>query len=184
MPKRMLLGVLTTTLLLTGCAGASVSTIRTPLNVGALSRTDSLVIKPAASDNTVFEGDYSDDPPSVADGRRRLRTMFATRAAHVLNAAGLKAALHPTQGDVVVEMVVQKFDAGSNAARAVVGFGAGASFLLTDVKLIKGGTVIADFTLDASSGGRGGFSSIGSWLDRHIDDSVRILRDYLIQNSQ
>jgi len=185
----MLLGSMVPSLFLLGCAGASVSNVRTPLNVGAVARSESLLVKPAASENTVFLGDFSDDPASVSSGREKLRATFATKAVAAIRAAGLQADLYPASGSatataIVVELVVKKFDAGSNAARAIVGFGAGASFLITDVKLIKGGATIADFSLDASSGGRGGFSAIGSWLDNHIDDSVHILVNYLSQNIQ
>ncbi|HOX47264.1 MAG TPA: DUF4410 domain-containing protein [Myxococcota bacterium] len=167
-----------------GCGGAGVSIIRTDLAPGALSRADALVFKAVDPSATEFAGDFSDDPPSVAANRETLRTTYAAKAASSVQAAGFKAEVlaegaAPADGAVVVEMVVKKFEAGSNASRVVWGFGAGASYLLTDVKLLKGGNTVADFTIDATSGGRGGFSGIGNFLVEHIDDSVAQLAAFL-----
>ena len=89
----------------------------------------------------------------------------------------------PADG-VVVDLVVTKFDAGSSTARLLVGAGAGASYLLTDIKLSRGGKVIAEFTLDATSSARGGWRAIGRWLNRHVGDSVRILVSQLTKAMQ
>ncbi len=167
-----------------GCGGAGISIIRTDLAPGALSRADNLVVKPVAADQTEFLGDFSDDPPSVAANRESIKNTYHAKLVTALVAAGFKAealaeGAQPPEGAVVVDMVAEKFDAGSNAARVVWGFGAGASFLLTAVKVTKGGAVLADVTVDATSGGRGGFSAIGNWLDMHLDDSVEQLVEYL-----
>ncbi|MBW2701613.1 MAG: DUF4410 domain-containing protein [Deltaproteobacteria bacterium] len=170
-----------------GCAGAGISIIRTDLKPGDLSRADSLVIKPAQADQTEFLGDFSDDPPSVVANRDMLKNNFAQNLLPLLLGSGFKAEMAGASipvGAVTVEMVVEKFEAGSNAARAMVGMGAGASYLLTTVKLTKNGQVIADFTIDASSGGRGGFSSIGSFLQQHIDDSLWRFVSYLEEKAQ
>jgi hypothetical protein len=167
---------------LAGCGGAGISIIRTDLVPGALSRAEPLTVKPAAAGATEFAGDFSDDPPSVTANREMLRVTYAQKLVSALLAAGYRAELTEgaaPEGAIVVDMVVEKFDAGSNASRVVWGFGAGASYLLTAVKIMKGGQVVADFTIDATSGGKGGFAGIGSFLEQHIDDSVEQFVSYL-----
>ncbi len=168
-----------------GCAGAEVTKARLQLNPGAITRSDPILIKPVDASKTKFQGDFSDDPPSVAAGRKQLHDTFAQQAVANLRKEGLKALLYTPKtaatmpGAAVVNLDVKTFDAGSNAARFMVGFGAGASYMLTDVTITKGGKTIADFTIDANSGARGGFTALGSWLGRHIQDSVNILVNYL-----
>ncbi len=176
--------LLCTALVTTGCAGASVSTIRTDLQVGALAKPDLIVIKPVDASKTVFQGDYSDDPPSVETARKQLHDTFAQQSVQMLKTEGYNAQIltdgaQPDPNAAVVQLNVKIFEAGSNAARMMVGMGAGASYLLTDVTIQKAGKTIADFTIDANSGARGGFNALGSFLKVHIDDSVRILVDYL-----
>ena len=55
-------------------------------------------------------------------------------------------------------------DRGSGATRAMVGMGAGASTLRTRYKITHGDQMLADFDIAATSGGRGGLISTGSFL--------------------
>jgi len=177
-------------LLLAGCAGAEITKTRLALEPGDITKNTLILINPVDATRTVFQGDFSDDPPSVAAGRKLLHDTFAQKAVDKLYNKGLNAdiysekALKSHPDAAIVDLDVKTFDAGSNAARAMVGFGAGASYLLTDAKIYKNREIIADFTIDANSGGRGGFTAIGSWLNNHIDDSVRILVNYLLSNAQ
>lgn len=176
-------------LLATGCAGASVSTIRTDLQMGAFAKPDLVVIKPVDASKTVFQGDYSDDPPSVEQARVQLHDTFAQETVRMLKADGYNAQVladgaQPDPNAVFVELNVKTFEAGSNATRMMVGMGAGASYLLTDVTMQKAGKTIADFTVDANSGARGGINAMGSFLKNHIDDSVTILVGYIKKKIQ
>jgi hypothetical protein len=165
-----------------GCGGSSISNFRMQLAPGAIRRSEVLVVVPVDASRTVFEGDYSDDPPSVAQGRITLQTSYAPRLAAAMQAAGLRAMVAgpgvPPDA-VFIYLQVTKFDAGSNAARAMVGFGAGASYMLTVVAVRRGQAPLAEFTVDASSGGRGGLGALGSWLDTHLAQSVDSITAYL-----
>ena len=74
-----------------GCGGSSISNFRMQLAPGAIRRSEVLVVVPVDASRTVFEGDYSDDPPSVAQGRITLQTSYAPRLAAAMQAAGLRA---------------------------------------------------------------------------------------------
>jgi hypothetical protein len=185
MKNRMGIAFLLASLAVFGCGGSSISNIRMQLAPGAIPRSEVLVVVPVDASRTVFEGDYSDDPPSVAQGRITLQTSYAPRLAAALQAAGLRAmvagpTVPPTA--VFVNLQVTKFDAGSNAARAMVGFGAGASYLLTVVSVHRGQTPLAEFTVDATSGGRGGLGALGSWLDTHLAQSIDSITAYLSEH--
>jgi hypothetical protein len=178
-------GLLMSSLLLAACAGASVANVRTPLQAGAVAKgTDVFLVKAGDSRQTKFEGDFSDDPPSVALAREKLRTSLPDKIIAVLRESGYQAqpipeGTVPPPNGIVVGLVPTTFDAGSKAARALVGFGSGKSFLNLDVQMVKNNAVIAAFTIDATSGGRSGWGAMGDWLDAHIDDSARLFVEYV-----
>jgi hypothetical protein len=172
-------------LMLVGCGGASVQNVRTPLQAGAVVKaSDVFLVRAADSQRTVFEGDGADEPTNVALARETIRTGMSNKIIAALRANGYRAdvfpegAVPPPNG-IVVSLVATTFDAGSKAARALVGFGSGKSFLNVDVQMTKGNAVIAAFTLDATSGGRSGWTAMGDWLDTHIDDSARLFVEYV-----
>ena len=176
-------GIVLAMAVLIGCGAPSVAVERTALVAGAFSAQDRVLVKPVDASATAFRGDFSDDPPSVDAGRQTLQTTYAQKLVAGLRERGFDAALHTGDpgteaGAVVVTLKPTMFDAGSNAARMMVGMGAGASYLQTDVILAKDGRTVADFGLDASSGGRGGVFALGNWLDTHIDDSVSQFVEY------
>jgi hypothetical protein len=158
-----------------------------PLKPGAISRADLFLVAQPDVQKTVFEGDYADDPREVTTAREQLRTQFPAKVVAALKdegyqAAGLAGNAAPPPNAVVINTVMNKFDAGSKAARALVGFGSGKSFLELDVQFNKAGAPITNFSIEASSGGRGGWGAMGSWLENHIDDSVEILSEFVQDN--
>jgi Domain of unknown function (DUF4410) len=165
-----------------GCGGASISNVRKDLPPGALPRATMLFVAPADSSATVFKGDGSDEPQTVANARQTLGSSLAPQVINTLHSAGFQA--YVPQGNVppdavVVSMVVRECSWGSNAARIMVGFGAGAAYLLTDVKIIQGNALIADFSVDANSGGRGGFSAAGDFMPSFMQQTAKLVVDYL-----
>jgi hypothetical protein len=165
-----------------GCGGASIANVRMDLAPGNLPRTTMMFVVPADSSATVFKGDGSDEPNAVATARQTLRNSLAPQLVTALREAGLQA--YVPQGSlapesVVVWLVVRECNWGSNAARALVGFGAGAAYLLTDVKIVKGSAVVADFSVDANSGARGGLASTGDFMPRFMQQTAVLVVDYL-----
>jgi len=168
-----------------GCGGASLANVRMDLAPGSLPRTTTLFVAAADSSATVFKGDGSDDPKAVATARQALRDSLASQVVTALREAGFQAnpppgsAGAPATEPVTVWMVVRECNWGSNAARMMVGFGAGAAYLLTDVKLARGNTLIADFTVDANSGGRGGLQATGDWMPQFMQQTAGLVVEYL-----
>jgi hypothetical protein len=165
-----------------GCGGASIANVRTDLPPGALPRTTMMFVAPAESSATLFKGDGSDEPNTVAGARQTLRNSLALEVAKAMQGAGFQAYI--PQGNlppesVLVLMVVRECSWGSNAARIMVGFGAGAAYLLTDVKIVKGNSLIADFTVDANSGGRGGLNGAGDFMPQFMQQTASLVVDYL-----
>ena len=165
-----------------GCGGASISNIRKDLPPGSLPRTTMMFVAPAESSATVFKGDGSDEPNTVTGARQTLRNSLSQEVATAMQGAGFQAYLpngNLPPESVVVLMVVRECNWGSNAARIMVGFGAGAAYLLTDVRIVKGNALIADFTVDANSGGRGGLSGAGDFMPRFMQQTASLVVDYL-----
>ena len=174
--------VILLTLLGIGCGGASISNVRKDLPPGALPRATMMFVAPADSSATVFKGDGSDEPQTVANARQALRSSLALQVVNSMQSAGFQASgpqenLPPDA--VVVSMVVRECSWGSNAARIMVGFGAGAAYLLTDLKITKGNALIADFSVDANSGGRGGFGASGDFMPSFMQQTAKLVVDYL-----
>jgi hypothetical protein len=165
-----------------GCGGASISNVRKDLPPGSLARTTTMFVAPADSSATVFKGDGSDEPNTVAAARQTLRDSLALQVANAMQAGGFQASLVkeglPPES-VVVSMVVRECSWGSNAARIMVGFGAGAAYLLTDVKIVQGNALIADFSVDANSGGRGGLSGAGDFMPVFMQQTASLVVDYM-----
>jgi hypothetical protein len=165
-----------------GCGGASIANVRMDLPPGALPRSTMLFVAPADSSATVFKGDGSDEPQTVAGARQTLSGMLAAHVVNSLRGAGFQA--YVPQGPLppdaaVVSMVVRECSWGSNAARILVGFGAGAAYLLTDVKVFRGNALIADFSVDANSGGRGGLHAAGDYMPSFMQETATLVVDYL-----
>jgi len=168
-----------------GCGGASLSNVRMDLAPGRLPRATMLFVPQADSSATVFKGDGSDEPKAVATARQTLRDALASQVVTALREAGFQANPPPgTAGGLATEpvtvwMVVRECNWGSSAARALVGFGAGAAYLLTDVKLVKGNALIADFTVDANSGGRAGLHAVGDFMPQFMQQTAGLVAEYL-----
>jgi hypothetical protein len=165
-----------------GCGGASVANVRKDISPGDLPRATMLFVAPADSSATVFKGDGSSEPNTVAAARQTLRDSLALQVANAMRGAGIQAYI--PQGNlppesVVVWMSVRECSWGSNAARIMVGFGAGVAYLLTDVKVVRGNTVIGDFSVDANSGGRGGFHAAGDYLPQMMQQTASLVVEYL-----
>jgi hypothetical protein len=165
-----------------GCGGASISNVRKDLPPGAVPHATMMFVAPADSSATAFKGDGSDEAQTVANARQTLSSSLALQVVNSMRSAGFQA--NVPQGilppdAVVLSMVVRECSWGSNAARIMVGFGAGAAYLLTDVKITKGGALMADFSVDANSGGRGGLSATGDFMPAFMDQTAKLVVDYL-----
>ncbi len=163
---------------LAGCAHSGANLLlRQDLAGGAVQRTDTLVVRPAAAEQTTFLGDYADDPPSVATNREKLQGTYAPKLVAALRAAGFRAELlegaEPPAGAVLLAPVARSFDAGMAAVRVWTG---SRSHLLVEVALTRGADSLAQVTLDAYSDWH---ADVFERMDGHIDDSVAALVEYL-----
>jgi hypothetical protein len=173
------------TLLWMGCAGASVSIVRKELSTIPLPKSTLLFVAETDASQTEFQGDGADSLQAAIDARRTLSQSLSPQLVEALRQKGYRAQPLPAGGVVqpvdaiVIRMVVTRCDWGSNAARALVGFGAGAAYMLTDVKLTRRNTVVADFTIDATSGAEGGLRAIGDYLPRFVEETARLTVQHL-----
>ncbi len=175
--KAMALSLLT--LLCVGCGGAHVSRVRKEVAGGRLRTGTRLVVAPADTAKTKFEGDGADSLQAVLTARKTLAERLAPQVAEALHQKGFRtdvlasASTRAPAGALTVHLRVKECNWGSNAARVLVGFGAGAAWMLTDVRVTNGKTTVAEFTVDANSGAESGWTSLGDWTPLFMEWTAR-----------
>jgi hypothetical protein len=177
-------------LLSVGCVHASVGAVRTPLQKGAILKTEQITVMPFTAEEAVFEGDMAADGPRITQEKQIIRDRLASQIARELACWGYQA--EPFAGGantarIVIEGKVTRFDHGSGAARWLVGTGAGSSDMFIRVRIYSGSreNVLADFDVTATSADTGGFESMGrSFLDEHIADGAEKIRQYILSDGE
>ena len=169
-------------LLVTGCGGPHLDTVRMPLRHGDLDRSTSLIVTPVKVDALSFSGDAAGDAEKTTEARQRIERDLARLIAGELRAAGFNAAQgQDGVGEIFIQVEAQHFDYGSAVARGLVGRGSGMSSLLIRVHITRGlgGETVADFDVRPTSGGAGGWFAMHSYLGNHLEDAAAIIADYL-----
>ena len=169
-----------------GCAGAKVKNERVPLKNGTLTKADLILVKEISADNAIFIGDKSADKDKVDEEKKRIRIELPEEIVQRLQKKGFNAKAftgNSAANAIILEGSVGKVDHGSAAARAFVGMGSGSSNMVIDIKITKAKVAIADFQIVASSGGRGGWTSMGSFIKAHIVDAASRTADYLAKHA-
>lgn len=166
---------------LVACAGAKVKNERVMLQKGAFSKADVLLVKDVSADNAVFSGDKAGDTQRVNEEKHTVKSQFANQLIVWLKKKGFNAKPYAKGGSgKILEGVVTKFDHGSAAGRAFIGMGAGSSNMVIAFKLMsEKNAPLADFDVVATSGGRGGVFSMGSFMEAHLSDGAEQTAEYL-----
>jgi hypothetical protein len=169
-----------------GCVRAKIKDERFPIRPGSIAKSEVINVKRIDVDKAQFKGDKADDATRIAQEKRMLNQLLADQLIVDLKKRGFVGAKHFEQGSngVLLEGTVTLFDHGSGAARYLVGMGAGSSNLHIDVKLTRDTETLADFTVVATSGGRGGIDAMGSFLEAHITDASEKITDYIMNKDK
>ena len=166
-----------------GCASGKMGAIDKPLESGAISKKTPIFVMPVSTDNMRFYGDKADEKERTENERATIQNRFGGMIVAALSKMGYKAQTtdKPTKKGVLVKGNVTKFDHGSGAARAFVGMGAGSSNMFTDFEVVdmKTKNILTKFEVIATSGGRGGLSATGSFMEAHLVDGSEKVADYL-----
>lgn len=168
---------------LSACASGKIGKVHKALDTSSITKDTMIYVFPVTSRGTEFEGDKAADLDRVEEEKESINKEFHKMIAAELTKRGYKASVanDKVKSGVGVYGNVRKFDHGSAAARAMVGMGAGSSNLFTDfeIKNISSNEEMAKLEVIATSGGRGGLASMGSFLESHLIDGSEKLADYI-----
>ena len=177
------LGLSILLLMAVGCAGSKMGKVEQPIDRAAVNKTTTLYVYPVTAKDIKFEGDKSADTVRTDEEKKFITTQFHTMIVEQLRKKGYTAELttKKKKGGFVVKGNVRHFDHGSAAARGLVGMGAGSSNMFTDFKILDmtNKKVLAKFEVIATSGGRGGWSAMGSFMEAHLEDGAEKVADYI-----
>lgn len=170
-------------LTLIGCAGAKIKNERVALKADAISRTDVILVKEISADKAVFSGDKSGEKDRVDQEKKQIKMMLHDEIANALRKQGfVNAKVYSpgaaTANAVIVDGSVTAFEHGSAAGRMFVGMGAGSSNMFVDLKVTRGKNLLTDLQVVATSGGRGGVFSMGSFMKAHVEDAAKQTAKY------
>jgi len=170
-------------ILLIGCAHGKMGTVTQPLDRAAYSKTTKFYIYPVTTNDIRFTGDKADDEKRTTEEKEEIGHRYHRMIITDLRKKGFNAALAEgkIKSGMLVKGNVRKFEHGSGAARALVGFGAGSSNMFTDFKVIDAASkkTVGNFEVIATSGGRAGLASMGSFLDAHLIDGAEKFSEYV-----
>ncbi len=172
--------------ILLGCARAQIKNEILAYKAGTITKSDVILVKPISADSAIFTGDKSEEKKRVEDERKIIKESLSTMIVEQLNKAGFSAKVYTPSEKILdntylLEGKVTRFEHGSGAARMLVGMGAGSSNMYIPVKVFnaKSKKSVAEFEVVATSGGRGGLISMGSFLDAHMADASEKIAQYL-----
>lgn len=166
--------------LLLACAGAKIKNETVSLKSGAITKSDTFLVRTVGADNAQFSGENC-EPDRVSQEKTIIKQRLAEKIVEALTKKGFKAKLHSGSSDtnaVTLQGDVTAFDHGNSASRTFIGFGAGSSNMSVNLKAFKGRESLAEFQVIATSGGRGGLTAIGSFLNAHIGDAAEKTAEY------
>ena len=97
-------------LLVTGCGGPHLGTVRMPLRHGDLDRSTSLIVTPVKVDALSFSGDAAGDAEKTTEARQRIERDLARLIAGELRAAGLNVPSLSTTFPPAIRTYLQRCD--------------------------------------------------------------------------
>ncbi len=171
-------------LVLVGCAHGKMGRIEMPLDPEALPKRTLIRVRPVDPNGMVVTGDHADDQAKIAAEKDTIRAEFHRKIVDALKARGFLAEAAPAdakQPGTYLSGKVTRFEHGSGAARFWVGMGSGSSNLFTDFTLedAAAAKVLSKFEVIGTSGGRGGWTALSSFLEAHLDDGALKVSQYL-----
>lgn len=169
--------------LMIGCAHGELGKVDQELDHSRITKTTPIFVEPISTTTATFEGYDENDGDKKTSDLRKIKNSYASEIAKALRDQGYhaNAVSAPVKKGIVISGNVTMIDRGSAAKRMWVGMGAGASNLSTDFT-IEDRTqhkVLAKFEIKATSGGRAGLASAGSFIDEHMSDGGEKVADFI-----
>ncbi len=169
--------------LLVGCAHGELGRVDQELDHSLITKTTTIVVEPMSTKTASFEGYDENDGDKKSSDVRKIENNYASQIAKALRDQGYhaNAVSAATSAGIVIKGNVSLIDRGSAAKRIWLGMGAGASVLATDFTIEDRSKhkVLSKFEIKATSGGRGGFASSGSFIDEHMSDGGEKVADFI-----
>lgn len=166
-----------------GCAHGEIGKVDKQLDSSLINKTTPIYVEPIVTKSAAFDGYDADDSDKKTSDLRKIESNYASQIAKALREKGYNAnaVSTPQKAGIVISGNVTMLDRGSAAKRIWVGMGAGASNLDTDFTIEDRSkhTVLSKFEIKATSGGRSGLASSGSFVDEHISDGGEKVADYI-----
>ena len=166
-----------------GCAHGELGKVDQELDHSLITKTTPIFVEPVSTKMAAFEGYDQNDGDKKSSDLRKIESNYASQIAKALRDQGYhaNAVSTPAKTGIVITGNVKMIDRGSAAKRIWVGMGAGSSNLDTDFTIEDRSQhkVLSKFEIKASSGGRGGLSSAGSFVDEHMSDGGEKVADFI-----
>jgi hypothetical protein len=166
-----------------GCAHGELGKVDQDLNRSLITKSTPIFVEPISTKQAAFEGYDENDGDKKSSDVRKIESNYASQIAKALREKGYNAnaVSGASKTGVVITGMVNMIDRGSAAKRMWVGMGAGSSNLDTNFT-IEDRTqhkVLSKFEIKATSGGRGGLASAGSFVDEHMSDGGEKVADFI-----
>lgn len=166
-----------------GCAHGKLGKVDKELDPSLINKTTPIFVEPISIKHAAFEGYDENDGDKKSSDLRKIESNYASEIAKALRHDGYNANAVSTtaKAGIVITGNVTMIDRGSAAKRMWLGMGAGASNLETDftVEDRSQRKILTKFEVKATSGGRGGLSATGSFVDEHMSDGGEKVADYI-----
>ncbi len=166
-----------------GCAHGELGKVDKELDRSLVNKTTPIFVEPILTNNAAFDGYDENDKDKKSSDIRKIGSSYASQIAKALRDEGYNANAVSTtaKAGIVITGNVTMIDRGSAAKRMWVGMGAGSSNLDTDFTIEDRSQhkVLSKFEIKATSGGRGGLASTGSFVDEHMSDGGEKVADYI-----
>ena len=167
-----------------GCAHGKMGTISKELDLNSFDKSKAITVNVITADGIEFSGDKANDETVKLSESKTIEAVYNIRIADELRKKGFQAKVStgkPANSGIVLNGKVTKFEHGSGAARFWVGMGAGSSNLYTTFTLtdLDHHEDLAIFEVIGTSGGSGGWTAMGSFMNAHLIDGGKKVAQYL-----
>jgi hypothetical protein len=167
------------------CAHGKLGKVDQALEKGAITKSQTIYIETISAKEIEFTGDKAADVKRTNEERAAIEELYSRKIALALRAKGFdaKPVTAPVKAGIVISGRVTRFEHGSGAARALVGWGAGSSNLYTNFKIEdrSQAKLLSKFEVIATSGGQGGLANTGSFMEKHLADGAEKVVDYIVK---
>ena len=166
-----------------GCAHGELGKVDQDLNRSLITKSTPIFIEPISTKQAAFEGYDENDGDKKSSDVKKVESNYANQIAKALREQGYNANAVSVASKTGIAIMgsVKVLDRGSAAKRIWFGMGAGSSNLDTDFTIEDRSQhkVLSKFEIKATSGGHGGLSSTGSFIDEHMSDGGEKVADFI-----